>query len=105
MFTGRFIMKITPIALVLGASLYAAPSFAAVDSLVQVVSGSVATGGSNSIASFGYSPIDDVMYVSSFGAGGTPEVVAAAVPEPSSLLLGTLAVAGVAGLRRRQSVR
>ena len=48
---------------------------------------------------------DLAVWKENFGAGGTPEVVAAAVPEPSSLLLGTLAVAGVAGLRRRQSVR
>ncbi|BBO31159.1 hypothetical protein [Lacipirellula parvula] len=71
MFTGRLIMKITLIALLLGVSLCAAPAFAAVDSLVQIVSGPVATGGSNSIASFGYDPIGDVMYVSSFGAGGS----------------------------------
>lgn len=48
---------------------------------------------------------DLAVWNENFGAGSTPEVVAAAVPEPSTLLLGTLAVAGVARLRRRQSVR
>ena len=70
MFTGRFRMLMTLAALVAAMSAAGTPSFAGVDSLVQVVSGANATGGANSIASFGYNPVADVMYVSSFGAGG-----------------------------------
>ena len=45
MFTGRFRMLMTLAALVAAMSATGTPSFAAVDSLVQVVSGANATGG------------------------------------------------------------
>ena len=87
MFTGRFRTLMTLAASVAAMSAAGTPSFAAVDSLVQVVSGVNATGGANSIASFGYNPVADVMYVSSFGAGGAMRKVTNVSTAPVSTVV------------------
>lgn len=65
----------------------------------SVTPGTGADGNSN-----GTVDADDLaIWQGNYGAGGTSGGSAAAVPEPASCLLATLAVAGVASLRRRQS--
>lgn len=59
---------------------------AAIDSLQQVVTTVNATGGAtvNGIASFGYDPLNDTMYVSSFGSGGAMRKIINVSTAPSS---------------------
>ena len=59
---------------------------AAVDSLVQIIDGQTATGGS-SIGSFGYNPLNDTMYVSGYGEGGAMRKVSNVSSNPTSTII------------------
>ncbi|HEX6960636.1 MAG TPA: dockerin type I domain-containing protein [Lacipirellula sp.] len=83
----RYSRRLLPAFVLLLSAAAAERVHAAVDAVQIVVDENTATGGSNAISGVGYNPLDDSIYVSSFGAGGALRKVTNLGGTPTSTII------------------